>query len=102
MAGVGNPAIILPETKESYVGDLEKKNELRKFITDNFFFGVDSIQYEDTDSLMAKGIVDSTGILELIAFIEEAYGFAVEDDEIIPENLDSIFSILSFINKKTA
>jgi acyl carrier protein len=73
---------------------------LRNFILDNFFFGVESISYQNSDSLMAKGIVDSTGILELITFIEGQFSISVEDDELVPENLDSIDNLIAYIGRK--
>lgn len=76
------------------------KKEIRRFIRDNFFFGVDTVIYNDGDSLMAKGIVDSTGILELISYIETEYSIGVTDDELIPENLDSVINITQFIERK--
>ena len=74
--------------------------KIRNFIVENFFFGVESIQFADEDSLMLKGIVDSTGILELVTFIEEEFQIAVDDEELLPENLDSLNNLAAFINKK--
>jgi len=54
----------------------------------------------DDDSFLEKGIIDSTGVLELVAFIEENFGIKVEDEELIPENLDSIDNLVTFINSK--
>ena len=65
------------------------REELRRFIIDNFLFGVEDSQFSDDDSFLEKGLIDSTGVLELVAFIEEQYGIRFQDDEIIPENLDS-------------
>ncbi len=72
---------------------------LRQFITDNFLFGLDS-SFADDDSLLERGIVDSTGVLELITFIESTYGIPVADDELVPENLDSINGLTRFIAAK--
>ena len=72
------------------------ENEIRKFIEENFILdGNDHLSAED--SLLEKGIIDSTGVLELVAFIEENYNFKIKDEELIPENLDSIKNISRFI-----
>ena len=54
----------------------------------------------DSDSLLDKGIIDSTGVLELVGFLEEHYEFTIEDDELVPENLDSVNNLIKFIEKK--
>lgn len=77
------------------------KTEIRRFIADRFLFGEDE-KLGDDDSLLEAGIIDSTGILELINHLEERYGIKVNDDELVPENLDTIASIAVFLGKKTA
>ena len=72
---------------------------IRNFIIENFLFEEDENLKEDT-SFLENGIIDSTGILELVMFIEETYGISVDDDEIVPENLDSISNITKYIQKK--
>ena len=74
--------------------------EIRQFIAERFLFGDDK-KLGDEDSLLEAGIIDSTGILELINHLEERYGIKVNDDELVPENLDTIASIASFLGKKT-
>jgi acyl carrier protein len=76
------------------------QQELRKFIFENFMFGTEDVQLSPDDSLVEKGLIDSTGVLELIAFIEKRYGIRIEDEEVIPENLDSINLLTRFIEKK--
>ena len=72
------------------------EKEIRNFIEENFILdGNDNLSAED--SLLEKGIIDSTGVLELVAFIEENYNFKIKDEELIPENLDSIKNISRFI-----
>jgi len=61
---------------------------------------VEDSQFSDDDSFLEKGLIDSTGVLELVAFIEEQYGIRFQDDEIIPENLDSVNKLIQFLNKK--
>ena len=77
----------------------EFKDTITNFIIDNFLFGDDE-GLEDDISFLEEGIIDSTGILELITFIEEEFSIEIEDEEMIPENLDSINNLLAFLNKK--
>ena len=76
------------------------KQEIRQFIIEAFLFGDESDPFEDSDSFMQKGIIDSTGVLELISFLEEKYGVTVDDEERIPENLDSIDNLVKFLGRK--
>ncbi len=74
-------------------------DNVRGFIVENFLFGDGESLREDT-SLMEEGIMDSTGILELLFFIEETFGFSVKDDELVPENMDSLQNIARFVDRK--
>ena len=76
------------------------EQQIRNFIIETFLFGESNNGLKDTDSLLETGIIDSTGVLELIAFIEETYGIKVKDEELIPENLDSIENVSEFIRRK--
>ncbi len=76
-------------------------NELREFVTTNFLFGQDG-DLDPHESLVQKGVIDSTGVLELIAYLEERYGIKVGDDEVTPDNLDSLYNICEFTNRKLA
>lgn len=78
---------------------LDVKNKIRTFIIDNYLFGDDS-GLEESTSFLDEGIVDSTGILELIEYISEEFDITVEDDELVPENLDSINNVSAFIGRK--
>jgi len=75
------------------------KQELCRFIIDNYLFG-QTVNFTDDDSFLEKGIIDSTGVLELVSFLEEKYGVRIEDDELVPENLDSVNGVLRFLNAK--
>ncbi|NLW36647.1 acyl carrier protein [Syntrophorhabdus aromaticivorans] len=75
------------------------KEQITEFITANFLFD-ESITLGAEDSLLDTGVIDSTGVLELVAFIEETYGIKIEDEEIVPENLDSINNISLYISQK--
>lgn len=72
---------------------------IRKFVIDNYLFG-DEGTLSDEDSFMETGIIDSTGILELVKFLESTYTIKVTDEELIPDNLDSVSKIVSFILMK--
>ena len=80
---------------------MEIKKEVRNFILDNFMMGMEESELNDSNSLLDKGIIDSTGVLELVGFIEDNYQITIEDDELVPENLDSIDNLVKFIEKKT-
>ena len=74
-------------------------SSLRQFIKANFLFGQD-LTFADHDSLLELGVVDSTGVLELVTFVEDRYQIAIEDEELVPENLDSIENLVRFIAGK--
>jgi acyl carrier protein len=76
------------------------KEQVRNFILTNYLFTGDQSKLSDTDSLMQNGVLDSTGILELIMFVEEAFGIKVADDEMVPAHLDSVQNIVSYIERK--
>lgn len=80
---------------------MEIEQQLRNFILENYLFTDDQSALGNDDSFLNKGIIDSTGILELIFFIEENFGIKVEDEEMIPENLDSITNVVKFISSKS-
>jgi len=77
----------------------ETRDKIRAFIMENFLFENDQGLNDDT-SLLDEGIIDSTGILELVSFLEEEFDISVEDEEILPENLDSITNVTAYLEKK--
>ncbi len=77
----------------------EVKRIIYEFIKENFLFGDDGPLKEET-SFLESGIVDSTGILELVSFLEERFGIKIEDEELIPENLDSLLNVTYYVEKK--
>ena len=77
------------------------EEKLKMYILDNFLFTDDQSVLSSEDSFMEKGIIDSSGILEVIFFLEEEFNVKVEDDEMTPENLDSVKNLVAFIEKKT-
>jgi acyl carrier protein len=78
----------------------EIKQKVRDYLVENFLFGDTEATLEDDQSLIDSGVIDSTGVLELITFLETEFGIAVEDDEVLPENLDSINNIAAYIERK--
>lgn len=81
---------------------LDTRNDIKTFILENFMLGRNREELEDSVSLLDMGIIDSTGILELVEFVEKSYGVKIEDNELVPENLDSIDNLVTFIGRKTA
>ena len=74
--------------------------ELRQFIVENFLFGKEDAPLANGDSLLELGIIDSTGVLELVSFLEQKYGISIRDEELVPENLDSIDRLVGFVSRK--
>lgn len=74
--------------------------EIRGFLADIFFLGDDPASIPGSQSLIEAGVIDSTGVMELVGFLEEQYGIRIEDDELIPENLDSIDNMVRFVTHK--
>ena len=81
------------------MNDIQQK--VRAFIVENFLFGEDG-SLKDDSSFLDEGIIDSTGVLELVSFLEEEFGIAVDDEELTPENLDSINNVMAYLQKKMA
>lgn len=81
------------------MGDLQ--HELRGYIVANYLFGQDD-GFHDSDSFWELGLMDSTGVLELISYLEEKYAISLESSEIVPENLDSVEKLAHFVSRKTA
>lgn len=74
-------------------------DRVRQFITDNFYLPDPALLSNDS-SLVREGVVDSTGVLEIVAFIEQELGVAVDDGDMLPENLDSIDAIVAFVERR--
>ncbi len=78
---------------------MEYLNTVKEFVVENFLYG-DGDQLTEETSFLGSGIIDSTGILELVSFLEETYGISINDEELIPENFDSLKNIDKFLHKK--
>ena len=79
---------------------MELREQVRQFIVSNFYVS-DPAALVDHASLLDAGVVDSTGVLEIITFIETTFSVSVEDQEMLPENLDAVSNIVKFVQKKT-
>ncbi len=78
----------------------EIQDQVRRFIEDNFILGAKKAAFGPADSFLDLNLVDSTGFLELITYLEEAFGITVADSEMLPENLDSLQAIEAYLARK--
>lgn len=76
------------------------EQKLRTYILDNFLFTDDQSALNSADSFLAKGIIDSTGIMEVIYFLQDEFHIEVADEEMVPANLDSVNNIVAFVERK--
>ena len=76
------------------------QTKIRNFISENYLFSEDAEELDNDDSFLEKGIIDSTGVLELIMFIEDVYGIEVLDEEVIPDNFDSVKKLCAYLDRK--
>lgn len=78
------------------------KEKIREYIFQNFLFDENDGSLGDDDSLLEKGIIDSTGVLELVMFLEEDFQIEVKDEDLVPENLDTVNNLVKYINSRKA
>ncbi|MBN2183830.1 MAG: acyl carrier protein [Candidatus Krumholzibacteriota bacterium] len=79
---------------------MEIREQLKGFVIENFLFGLDDASLGDSDSFLESGIIDSTGILELVGFVEDEFNIEVTDDELVPDNFDSLDRLVSYVGRK--
>jgi acyl carrier protein len=79
---------------------LDIGTEIRDFVVTNFLFGKGEDLSND-ESLLENGVIDSTGVLELVSYLQERFEIRIEDDEIVPANLDSIHNLVDYVGRKT-
>ena len=79
---------------------METREKLRQYIIENFLFGNENASLDDGESFLESGIIDSTGILEVVGFLEDEFGFEVTDDELVPDNFDSVDKLVTYVEKK--
>lgn len=82
------------------MNETEIKTAVRGFIIENFLFGDEESMVSERESFMESGVIDSTGILELITYLEESFEITLEDNELVPENLDSLNNVAKFVISK--
>ena len=80
---------------------MNEEAKIRDFILENFMAGESEEALDNDSSFLGKGIIDSMGVLELVAFVEETYGIEIDDDELIPDNFDSVSKLVSYIRRKS-
>jgi len=79
---------------------MDVKAQIKNYIIENFLFGDDEVLRDDDMSLLDEGVIDSVGVMELVAFLEGDLGINVADDELVPENLDSLNNLAAFVGRK--
>ena len=85
--------------RRALVQILDKKEKIREFVL-SYFVKDAGLELKDDTSFLEEGIIDSTGVMELVAFIEETFSIRLEDEEIIPDNFDSVNKLFNYINSK--
>jgi len=80
--------------------EMELRNTIRGYIVENFLFGDEDPLQDDAQSLLDSGIIDSVGVMELVAFLEGDLAVPIADDELVPENLDSVRNLVEFVARK--
>jgi acyl carrier protein len=104
-AGVRRPACTPGRnciTKDGQERDMSIEQTIRNYILENYLFTDDQSTLQNDESFLNKGIIDSTGILEVISFLESEFAVKVEDREMIPENLDSVNNLVRYVTSKQA
>ncbi|MCL4294799.1 MAG: acyl carrier protein [Anaerolineae bacterium] len=81
---------------------MEIQTQIREYVAKNLLFSGDGFKYSDDASFLEEGIVDSMGVLELVMFIEETFGVSADDQEIIPDNFDSVNKLANYVAGKMA
>ena len=81
---------------------MEVKEQIKQYIAENFLFSSNGFDMDDDESFLEAGIVDSLGVVELVSFVEETYNIEVPDDDIVPDNFDSVDNLATYISRRTA
>jgi len=81
---------------------MEIQNKIRDYVAKNLLFSDNGFGYDDDDSFLQQGIVDSMGVLELVMFVEETFGVSVDDQDITPDNFDSVNKLAHYVQSKIA
>lgn len=78
------------------------REKIRRYVLESFLFTEDDDALDDADSFLERGIVDSTGIMEVILFVEEEFEVTVRDEEMVPDNLDSVANLVGYVQRKVS
>ncbi|MBE2199997.1 MAG: acyl carrier protein [Anaerolinea sp.] len=81
---------------------MDYKQQIRQYLAENFLFSSNGFHLDDNASFLEEEVVDSTGIMELVLFVEDTFGITVNDDEIVPDNFDSVNQLAAYIQRKSA
>jgi acyl carrier protein len=107
--GVFAPVVVQSLVKKAYSSSMTSTEaravlipEIRAFIIESFLFGQATSTLNDEDSFLSTGIIDSTGVLELVGFLEKHFGISIANEELVPDNLDSVSKCSSFVGRKLA
>ncbi len=76
--------------------------QIRDFIAKNLIYSADGFSYSDDASLLREGIIDSLGVVELVEFVQKTYGFKVEQQEVTPDNFDSVTKLTAYVRRKVS
>lgn len=88
------------DTQTNVVDEALVRQQIREFLQQNFLYDGDVSQLGDDESLLEHGIVDSTGVLELVLFAEETYGITVDHADLLPDNFDSVSSLATYVTRR--
>jgi acyl carrier protein len=99
MTSISDSTEMTPTGTDNEAGEVARK--VRAFLVDSFLLGDDD-GFADDESLLDSGVVDSTGVMEVVSFLEETFAIAVDDDELVAENLDSVDRLAAFVQRKRA
>jgi acyl carrier protein len=80
---------------------MDVKDQIKKYIAENFLFSSNGFTLDDDESFLEAGVVDSLGVVELVSFVEENFHVQVPDDDIVPDNFDSVDNLAAYISRRT-
>ncbi|MDX1688703.1 MAG: acyl carrier protein [Candidatus Promineifilaceae bacterium] len=79
---------------------MDVKEQIRRYVAENFLFSDNGFELDNDESFLEAGVVDSLGVLELVTFVEENFDVQVTDEEIVPDNFDSVDRLADYIGRK--
>ena len=81
---------------------MEPQTRIRKYLDENLLYVDDAFQYDNDTSFIGEGLIDSMGVMELVAYVQSEFRITVQQQEITPENFDSVNKLAGFIGQKQA